>query len=341
MINLKKIVSSALLIGLSLPTAAAQILKYSDHEPLGGMRTHFINDVFFPAIERESHGRLKVEAHWNGELSSSYKALDTVSQGKTVDMSTVVPEYTADKFPLHQLLKSFPVGPTGDDQVKLFQKLYTDVPELNVEMTNNHIVNIFSATGYPVAFYSTKPIHNLADIKESKWRTASFWHRAFLTNTGAIPVIMPWNDKIFQALQDKSLDGLMVNVDSGYTLNVHKVAPYVLVSKSLWLGHLYPLVMNQDTWNSLPQEDKDAIHRAAESSYRQLGVVMDHSFSEQIKALQDGGATVNIIKPEDLNNWVQKTRYKEIQADWVSEQEDKGVKGASSVLNKLTKLLEG
>lgn len=54
-----------------------------------------------------------------------------------------------------------------------------------------------------------------------------------------------------------------------------------------------------------------------------------------------GGATVNIIKPEDLNNWVQKTRYKEIQADWVSEQEDKGVKGTSSVLNKLTKLLEG
>ena len=42
-----------LLAALLLPTAAsaAQTLTYSDHEPLGGMRTRFINDVLFPALE--------------------------------------------------------------------------------------------------------------------------------------------------------------------------------------------------------------------------------------------------------------------------------------------------
>lgn len=59
----------ALLLATSLLPAvasASQTLTYSDHEPLGGMRTRFINDVFFPAIEKESQGRLKIDAHWGG-----------------------------------------------------------------------------------------------------------------------------------------------------------------------------------------------------------------------------------------------------------------------------------
>lgn len=36
--------------------SAPRILKFSDHEPLGGMRTRFLKDVLFPAIEKESNG---------------------------------------------------------------------------------------------------------------------------------------------------------------------------------------------------------------------------------------------------------------------------------------------
>lgn len=90
-----------LFIALLLPTtvSATQILTYSDHEPLGGMRTRFLNDVLFPAIEKESNGRLKIEAHWSGELSNSYDALRNVGNERKVDMATVVPEYTADALP--------------------------------------------------------------------------------------------------------------------------------------------------------------------------------------------------------------------------------------------------
>lgn len=45
----------ALLLAASLlPTAASatRTLIYSDHEPLGGMRTRFINDVFFRRLKK-------------------------------------------------------------------------------------------------------------------------------------------------------------------------------------------------------------------------------------------------------------------------------------------------
>lgn len=80
--------------------------------------TRFIKEVFFAAIERESNGRLKIEDHWEGELSRSYDALRTVGKGGAVDMAAVVPEYTAARAAaVHQIFKSLPDWTRGDRQV--------------------------------------------------------------------------------------------------------------------------------------------------------------------------------------------------------------------------------
>ena len=55
--------------------ASAETIIYSDHEPLGNMRTTFLHEIFFKNIEKESRGNLKIEEHWNSELSTGYDAL--------------------------------------------------------------------------------------------------------------------------------------------------------------------------------------------------------------------------------------------------------------------------
>lgn len=332
------VVLTALLIPTSV--SAAQILRYTDHEPLGGMRTRFIKDVFFAEIEKESHGRLKVEDHWNSELARSYDALGVVKEGKVADMTVVVPEYTPKEFPLQQIFKSFPLGPTGDKQVQFFRKAYATIPALQAEFAQQNVVNIFLATGYPVAFFSTRPLNNLDDIKGTKWRSASFWHQDFLKNTGAIPVSMPWGEGIYDALKAGALDGLMVNVDSGYQLNVHKTAPNVLIAKALWLGHVYPLVMNKNTWDKLAPEDKQAIHRAAQKAYQTLGSVMDSSFDSMVEELRHNGAHIRMLNASEVALWETSVNYQQVQEKWVKEQEDKGVKQAGPTMEKVTALLK-
>lgn len=332
------VVLTALLIPTSV--SAAQILRYTDHEPLGGMRTRFIKDVFFAEIEKESHGRLKVEDHWNSELARSYDALGVVKEGKVADMTVVVPEYTPKEFPLQQIFKSFPVGPTGDKQVQFLRKAYATIPALQAEFAQQNVVNIFLATGYPVAFFSTRPLNNLDDIKGTKWRSASFWHQDFLKNTGAIPVSMPWGEGIYDALKAGALDGLMVNVDSGYQLNVHKTAPNVLIAKALWLGHVYPLVMNKNTWDKLVPEDKQAIHRAAQKAYQTLGSVMDSSFDAMVEELRHNGANIRKLNASEVALWETSVNYQQVQEKWVKEQEDKGVKQAGPTMEKVTALLK-
>lgn len=294
------LVVSMLLVSSTVP--AQKVLKYSDHEPLGNMRTKFLKEVFFPAIEKESKGRVKIEAHWNGELAIAHNAFGAVKEGSTVDIATVVPEYSGKELPLHQIFKGFPVGPSGNKQVSFFRNVYADVPEFSAELNHNNMVEIFLSTGYPVGFFSRDPLNNLNGIKENKWRSASFWHLDFLRNAGAIPVRIPWGPEVYKALEEKNLDGIMVNVDSGYDLKVHEHAPYLLASKDLWLGHLYLVAINKNTWNGLAKEDKEAIQRAAKISYKTLGSVMDISFESQMASLKKEGTTIRLLSKEEIND---------------------------------------
>jgi TRAP-type C4-dicarboxylate transport system substrate-binding protein len=318
---------------------AERMLRYSDHEPLGGMRTKFINEVFFPAIEKESNGRLRIEAHWGGELAQAYDALGAVAKGKVTDMATTVPEYTAKELPLHQIFKSFPVGPSGEQQVAFFRRVYRDVPEFSAELKKNNLVEIFLGSGYPVAFFSTQPLESLENIKGQTWRTASFWHKDFLQSAGAVPVSMHWGEEVYRALQARTLDGLMVNVDSGYDLKAYEHAPYALVSKELWLGHLYPLVMNRDAWNALAPQDQHAIRRAAETAYKALGAVMDRSLDAQLAALRKAGTTIRLLDHKEVEAFKTASKYQEAQLGWIKEQESQGVTAAARVVGRVDTIM--
>lgn len=324
---------------LPATASATKTLIYSDHEPLRGMRTLFLNDVFFPAIERESAGRLKIDAHWGSEISTGYEALYNVGQDGHADIATVVPEYSADKLPLHQIFKSFPAGPSGIKQIEFFLQVYTKVPTFTAELQAQNGVPVMLATGFPVAFFSTTPLQNLDGIKGKKWRTASFWHQNFLRNAGATPVTIPWGEKVFDALKEKALDGLIVNIDSGADINAQDMAPYVLTSKDLWLGHLYLVVMNKKTWDGLSEEDQQAIHRAAASSYLSLGTLMESSFAKINDKMKQDGINIRTLTPQDIERWKVMSKYQQVQDDWLKVLEAKGVKDGAKTLKQVTAIM--
>jgi TRAP-type C4-dicarboxylate transport system substrate-binding protein len=320
--------------------AAPRILKYTDHEPLGGMRTRFLKDVLFAEIEKETNGRVRIEDHWDGEIADSHGVFEAVSNTGTADIGVIVPEYFAQQMPIGQLFKSFIVGPTGQRQVDLFRQAFREIPAFERELTDHGMQSIFLATGYPVAFYSTAPLANLPGIAGQKWRTASFWHRDFLRNATAQPVSIPWGQPVFDAMKAREIDGLMVNVDSGYMLDVHSVAPNVLASKDLWLGHLYIIAINTKTWNDLPEIDRAAIRRAAETAYARLGPVMDRSYDAMIADLRGAGATVRLLDKGEVAAFARATDYRTAQQRWATEQEAKGIAGVKDALARLTTLVD-
>lgn len=119
---MKRISFFFLILCIGISASAQKILKYSDHESPNEMRTLFLKNIFFPEIEKKSKGRIKIDPHWDGELSISYDALKKVSKGDTVDITTVVPEYAAAQLPTHQFIQKFFDRPDGQKASFIFQK---------------------------------------------------------------------------------------------------------------------------------------------------------------------------------------------------------------------------
>lgn len=144
---------------------------------------------------------------------------------------------------------------------------------------------------------------------------------------------------MFDPLKQGALDGLIVNIDSGYMLKVHEVAPHVLASRDLWLGHVYIIAMNASVWDGLDAADRNAIARAAEIAYRPLGDLMNTSFDTMIADMQKEGVKARTIDIAQARAFETATRHEEAQANWVAAAQARGVKDAGAVLTKLRAML--
>lgn len=320
--------------GLLGAAQAETVLRYSDHEPYGNMRTRFINDVFFKNIESESQGRIKIEPHWGGSIAKAHDELQAIADHKT-DLIVAVPEYSLQQLPLHQLFKGFMTGPSGDAQVQTLRRIYADIPELTAEYQKNGVTPLLIATGYPVAFFSVKPLQSLDDIKGQTWRGARSWHREFLKNAGATPTNSRWGEETYAKLKNGEIHGLMVNIDSAIDIKAYEHAPYALVSRDFWLGHIYPVVISNPKWASLNEEDKAAITRAADKSYAELGKIMDENYAQILKTAQEKGVTLRELSATEVAAWAKASDYRRVLDSWAEEQEKNGTANVKAVLEKL------
>lgn len=125
-----------------------------------------------------------------------------------------------------------------------------------------------------------------------------------------------------------------MNIDSGYDIKAHKPAPYILTSPRLWLGHEYIIAMNKSVWESLSESDRQAFIRAADSSYKVLGGIMDESFAWQVKTLSEDGSTVRLMTDDEVSYWEHATNYEAVQDKWID-----GDAQAAEVLKTLRRLI--
>lgn len=150
---------------------------------------------------------------------------------------------------------------------------------------------------------------------------------------------MPWNTQITDTLKSGSLNGLLVNLDSGDDIQAQKAAKYIQLSPQLWMGHVYLLTINKARWDALSAEDKAAIRRAATSTQWQIGPLLDSSLRNMADSMRQNGASISWLSPAELQTWQQASRYQQEQDKWVAEQEKTGVNDAGQILKQVTTVL--
>lgn len=237
-------------------TAAKPVtLVFSTHEPGQGLYYDGFWKLWIAEIEKRTNGKVKIEAHFNGELAGPPDAWDAVIN-KTVDISNVHLNNVPDKFPMADIASFTTYSLVNYRASYVMWQLYNKYPEMQKELEDVHVM-FFGSTYWTSLATTKKPVSTLADLKGMKSVGTGKWQNIRQEKLGCVPVSMGPMD-ILPALQTGVVDGgplgtLVILKDFGWGDFLPYVTHVRMQSIPILIG------MNKSVWNSLPADVQQAL----------------------------------------------------------------------------------
>lgn len=312
-------------------------IKYSDHDPPGGMRTEFVKKVWFSEIVKQTGGKIKFQDFWGGALLGSKEVLRGIGDGVT-NFGFVYPGHYPGELVSFTIFKVFPRGPSKYETMAwLYRKIYEEIPEFKGELNKVNQMTLMFTAGLPGAFTGKKALRRLDDIKGDKWRAGDKWALRFLKYAGAVPVSVPWDD-VYMALQTGTIDGCFTNYDGLHMKKFDEVAPNLLLSKELWFAMPFIHNVNLNFWKGLPKDIQEGILKASQITEQMFVKTYDEAFDKILAAQKAAGYKVTMMSTEDVLKWENAPELEKMQKEWVQEAIAAGMKTAPTVMEKMKAL---
>ncbi|MFL2770143.1 MAG: TRAP transporter substrate-binding protein [Rhodospirillaceae bacterium] len=220
--------------------------------------SHTVTRIFAPWIEdveRESNGRIRFETYWGGGLGRNpYKQFDLVKAGVS-DVTLVQPSYTPGQFPETQILELPFLTRTSSEASVLAWQLY----ERGLLSGYEEVKLIGIWTAEPGNLYTRTPITNYNDISGMKIRAAGRLEGDFVKRLGAVPESMHPADAV-EALRRGTIDGTIQGWVSVNTFQTYRHTSHVITSPLSAVS--FTIMMNKETWNTLPRDLQAIIENA-------------------------------------------------------------------------------
>jgi TRAP-type C4-dicarboxylate transport system substrate-binding protein len=314
-------------------------LNYSDHDPPTGMRTKFIKDFWFPEIEKETDGKVKINEIYGGGLLSAGEALDGVRDG-VADMGLIYPDNYPTRMYSYELFKLFPEAPADFEGIyKIFDEAMKELPELNESLARNNQKPLLITTGLPIVFGSTKEMDSLADLKGDDWRASSRWYLEAIKNIGANPVSVPFED-VYMSLETGVIDGVMTNYDGFHMMNFYESASNIILGTRLWWSAPFIHTINLDMWERLPIDIQEGILRATETAQNEFANVYQDELENAIAIQEQAGATVKIADDEDIDIFIDEQLFERLRETWIKEaKKNHGIEDAERYVEELERIM--
>ncbi|RLB00673.1 MAG: C4-dicarboxylate ABC transporter substrate-binding protein [Deltaproteobacteria bacterium] len=243
-------------------------------------------------VEKRTGGKVKVETYPGGTLLGAKNMFDGVIAG-TADIGCFCPSYHPGRFPLLEAVDQ-PIGypNTKVASLTLFD-LYRKWQPKSLKKVK--VVTMFTCA--PTHLMMKVPLRRLGDFKGVEIRAAGTLAKS-LGLLGATPVAMPMSD-VPEALQKGVIKGLLSSLEVMKDFKFAEYCRYVT-----YLGFQvvsFAVVMNKDTWNSLPKDVQKVIDDLSREQALWTGRYMDDHVKE---AIEWSKKTYNVefikLPPEDM-----------------------------------------
>jgi len=274
-------------------------------------------------IEEQTGGRVKITTYPGGTLLKGGQIYDGVATG-AADMGHESLSWVDGRFHVCDMLKKSGVPfESGEAASRTFKEL---VEILNPKEFQDTKMLMYICTG-PGHLHTLTPVRTLEDLRGMEIRCIGS-DAPSLTALGAKPVTMSHQDA-YEALQKGIVQGTLASNETLLTWHMAEVTKYTTFTPFMYNG-LQGVMMNLDTWNSLPKDIQEGIQKACDKIWEEIVV---HFYDTQSDiglkyAIEETGQEVITLSEEEANRWKEKIAH--IIDDYAKELDQKGLPGSEA-----------
>lgn len=274
-------------------------LKYAHFMPAGSWQNKTLFKDWAETVSKQSSGALKVTVFPAQTLGKAPAGYDNAKNG-IADIAWTVQGYTANRFPLSQIIELPGLFDTAEIGSCAFQKLY-DSGTLDKEYEETHVLYVHT---HGLGHLSTKDtaVTTLADLKGLKIRRPTAVIGKLLKELGAEPVGMP-APRIYESVQHGSIDGFMLPWEAVAGFRANEVATHH--TEFGFYSLAFVATMNKKEYENLPSNLKKVVDDNSGMKWALIaGRGYDKGDVDALPSIKKTG-TFHKIDPEERPKWVE------------------------------------
>ncbi len=302
---------TAVALAVAAGTVSAEETKlriqthFSPETLSGQLAAEFIED-----ITTMSSGEIKVEMFYSGSVVKAAETFDAAATG-ILDCDMTGGAYQTGKNPAFQFTGDL-MGGYQNPYQQLAWLLHADGYTKINELYNDHDMEF---VGWwipgPESLSSTKPIRNVEDFKNWKFRSPPGMATLVFKNLGASPIVMDFNE-IFTALESGIIDGAdAANLTNNVGLGLYDIAEHTNFPgfHSMPADHL---ACRKDVWDAMPEAHKAIMKVGMQALALKNATANEVKNAQTAKDLRAKGVNLYEWSPEEL------AKYRDaVQKGWV------------------------
>lgn len=240
---------------LSVEASAQTTLRVSNWLPPSHPIVADIVEPWGDAVEAATDGRVKVEV-MGAPIGRPPAQYDLVRDG-AADIGYGVHGYTPNRFGLTTIAELPFLTQSSEALSKAYQGVYEDYLASANEHEGVHLLGVW--VHGPGGIYTIDaPVTEMADLKGKKMRVGGGLANMVAQRLGIVPVSAP-SPQVYEILSNGVADGILFPPESVPFFKIDTVLKHGTAVPGGLYNTSFFMIMNEDTWNGLSDEDKEAI----------------------------------------------------------------------------------
>lgn len=263
--------------------------------------TQIYAEKFAEEVDRLSDGRIKIQVYANSTLGGDRELLESCKDG---DIPFVV-QNTAPQVTFMPDLAIFDV-PCAFENLDECRRVLDDAEFSGL------VSDVYEKGGYQLlgiadqgfrVMSTNKPVKGIEDFKGQKIRTMENpFHLAFWKSIGANPTPMSFAE-VYIGLQQHTIDAQENPYEVIVSNRLYEQQDYVVETNHL--PHLITLIMNDEFFKNMSEEDQKIMKEAAATATEYARQASDDRISDRVKTIEDSGTKILKIDESTYNSIVE------------------------------------